>query len=528
MSAPAETISSAPAGADRARIAPPRGGMAGAVVTTYAARFASMVAYVALLPIVLGAFGAEAYGLYVLTVALGSLFQQDLGIGGATTRFIGVAAPSDDVVRMRRVASASNVFFLAASVVLAGATALAFAVTVPNAQFGDEWEQTAWALCALGTLNVFFILVFSSNRQILTGIGRLNEVNYLLIGLAAFRIVLTLVVCWAGWGIVAVAVVDVLGILAFGIANYVLRRIRVPEITARLRDFRWSVFRELFRVSSQLMVLGIAGVVIMQAGGILTALLLPIAFTALYAAGQRIYLLVKEVTGSLATAVLPSASMRQGGAKGLPNGQLFLRGTAMANMLMVLVLVPALIFMPQIMTLWLGPAGIGAAIVAQILVLSMFANNNHLLAVPILTAQGSVRSYAILHTIWAICGVALATVLGSLMGLPGIALGLTLPIVVLEPAYVVIALRRLDISARDFAIRCLLLPFGTVAPLAAILFAVSLLEPPVALIPLLSAAWVAAALIVYYFLALDHTSRTQLRSTLSRRRRAASPQEDAL
>ncbi|MET0296742.1 MAG: hypothetical protein ABW024_05025 [Microbacterium sp.] len=507
--------------------AEPGSRLAGAVVTTYAARFASMIAYVVLLPVVVTAFGVEAYGLYMLTVAVGSLFQQDLGIGGATTRFIGVAAPSKDVARMREVASASNVFYLVAAVVLSTATALVFALTVPNAQFGAELVPTAWALSLLGVANVFVLLVFSSNRQVLNGIGRLAEVNYLLIGLASFRIVGTLVVCWTGIGIVAVAAVDVLGILGFGIVTYVLRRLRAPEITARPRDFRWSVFRELFGVSSQLMVLGLAGVVIMQVGGILTALLLPIAFTALYAAGQRIYLLVKEVTGSLAVALLPTASMRHGGAEGAPIGELYLRGTSYANMLMTVVLVPVVVFMPEIMRLWLGPTGTGATIVAQVLVLSLFANNNHLLAVPILTAQGSVRGYAVLHTVWAVSGTALAIVLGGPLGLTGIALGLTIPVLLLEPVYVGIALRRLDLTAKDFAVRCLLLPFGLVAPPAALLYVTSLLDPPLALIPAIAAVWALVAAALYYFFALDQSTRSSLTSAVSRPFRGGRPVEDA-
>ncbi|MDN3497304.1 hypothetical protein QL996_15295 [Planococcus sp. APC 4015] len=503
------------------------GRLAGAVVTTYAARFAAMIAYVVLLPVVVAAFGVEAYGLYMLTVAVGSLFQQDLGIGGATTRFIGVAAPSNDVARMREVASASNVFFLAAAVVMSTATGLVFALTVPHAQFGDDLVPTAWALALLGVANVFILLVFSSNRQVLAGVGRLSEVNHLLIGLAVFRIVMTLVVCWAGVGIVAVALVDVVGILGFGIVTYVLRRVRAPEVTARPRDFRWSVFRELFGVSSQLMVIGLAGVVIMQVGGILTALLLPIAFTALYAAGQRVYLLVKEVTGSLAVALLPTASMRQGGAAGASIGELYLRGTAYANMLMTIVLVPVVVFMPEIMRVWLGPTGAGATIVAQILVLSMFANNNHLLAVPILTAQGSVRAYAVLHTVWAVTGTALAIVLGEPLGLTGIALGLTIPILVLEPFYVGIALRRLGLTAREFAVRCLLLPFGLVAPPAALLYVSSLLDPPLALLPVIAAVWAITAATLYFFFALDQSTRSSLTSAVSRPFRGGRPVEDA-
>jgi len=268
--------------------------------------------------------------------------------------------------------------------------------------------------------------------------------------------------------------------------------------------------------------------VIMQAGGILTALMLPIAYTALYAAGQRIYLLVKEVTSSLATAILPTASMREGGAAGAPIGEMYLRGTSYANMLMTVVLVPVVVFMPEIMRFWLGPSGVGAAIVAQILVLSLFANNNHLLAVPILTAQGSVRGYAVLHTVWAVAGTALAVALGASFGLTGIAVGLTLPILLLEPLYIAIALRRLDLTLKDFAVRCLLLPFGTVAPLAAVLLTVSLLEPPVALIPLISAIWATAAITLYYFIALDATTRASLRSALTRRLRGGRTVEDPL
>lgn len=510
--------------------APVKDGIAGAVVTTYLARFASMIAYVVLLPVVLGAFGAEAYGLYMLTVALGALFQQDLGIGDATTRFIGVARPSGDIARMRSVASASNVFYFAAAFGLAAATAVAFAFTVPHAQFAAELTSTAWVLSIMGVANVFLLMVFSANRQVLSGVGRLGDVNVLLIGLAVFRVVFTVVVCWAGLSIVAVAIVDVAGMLCFGVATYVLRRMRAPEVTARLRDFRWSVFRELFRVSSQLMVLGLAGAVIMQVGGVLTALLLPIAFTALYAAGQRIYLLVKEVTGSLATALLPTASMRFGGAVGMPIGQLYLRGTSLANMLMTLVLVPAVIFMPQVMDMWLGSddgASAGAAVVAQVLVLSLFANNNHLLAVPILTAQGSVRGYAILHTVWAVTGTALAALLGVAMGLPGIALGLAIPVVLLEPFYVAIALRRLDLPLRAFAVQCLVRPFATVAPLAALLLLVSLTAPALPAILLLVAAWAICALVVYYFLGLDAPTRAQLRAALPARSRTGHAPEDS-
>lgn len=483
--------------------------MGRSIVTTYAARFASIVAYVALLPIVLHTFGADAYGVYVLTVSVGALFQQDLGIGDATTRFIAVAAGARDSERMRRIASASWAFYLVVAVVMSLATAIAFVFTLTHTKdVPASLEQTAWVLAGLGVANVFCMLIFSTNRQVLGGLGRLEEVNYLLIAQAALRIALTVLVCVLDLGIIAVGAVDLLATLAFGLVAFLLRHHRAREVRPSLRSFEWSVFRELFGVSAQLMVLGIASVAIMQVGGILTAMLLPIAYTAIYAAAQRVFLLVKEVSNSLSIAALPTASIQHGAADHRANARLYLQGTSLANMLMTLVLVPVLAFLPQIMQWWIGPSGLQAALVAQILIVSMFANNNHVLGIPILTAQGSVRGYAILHSVWAVAGCALAFVLGEQLGLAGIALGLTVPVVILEPIYVWIALRRLDLTVGAFVRRCLVAPFATVlVPAAALVALGRFIVATPALVVALTAAWLVVAMLLYWFFGLDDTGR---------------------
>lgn len=491
------------------------GTLRGAILTTYLARFATLIAFVALLPPVMATFGSEAYGLYALTASVAAIFQQDLGIGDATTRFIAVAFPARDAVRMRRIAAAGGAFYLVTATVMAAATAVGLGVVLPRTTAPAELHDAAWAMAAFGVANVFVILAFSTHRQILVGVGRLHDVNVLLIGQAVLRIGLTLAVCAMDLGIAAVALADLVSSAVFALALVLMRRRRAPQVGVRLREFRWTVFRELFAVSAQLMVLGIASVVIMQIGGVLTALLLPIAFTALYAAAQRIYMIVKEVTGSLAVAVLPTASMRHGEGDGGAIGRLYLRGTGYANMLMTLVLVPALVFMPQVMNAWLGAQGAPAVIVAQLLLLSLFANNNHLLAVPVLTAQGSVRGFALLHAVWAVSGIVGALLLGSELGLAGIALGLTIPVVLLEPVYVAIALRRLGLRAREFLWRCLVLPFGTVAPLAALLFVVERwLRPGLGTAVMLSIGWGIAAVVVYGTIAVDRRTRARVLSFL--------------
>ncbi|WP_345751784.1 lipopolysaccharide biosynthesis protein [Microbacterium rhizophilus] len=496
------------------------------VVTTYSARFATLVAFLVLLPVVLQSVGADAYGLYALTVALGAIFQQDLGIGDATTRFIAVARPAGDLDRMRRTAAASAGFSLAAAVVMGAGVAVALVLAVAAADVPAPLDTTARILVALGVANVFLLLAMSPHRQVLAGIGRIDDVNLVLIGQAAMRIVLTLAVCALGWGIVAVAVVDVAATLALGGATLWLRRRRMPGLVVRLRDFRWDAFRELFSMSAQLLVIGLSAVVITQVGSVLTALLLPIAFATLFAAAQRMYLVVKEVTGSLATALLPIASLRHGeGAVGSQR-ELYLSGTGYANMLMTIVLVPAVLFMPTIMQAWIGADGAAAALVAQILILSLFANNNHLLALPVLTAQGRVRAFAVLHATWAVSGTVLAAILGATMGLPGIALGIALPVIALEPIYVWVVLRRIGATAREFLARCLARPLLPALPLAVVLVvATAATRPGFALAATLSAAWAVALAAVYVL--FDPPARAAARRLVRPGRSAPTHEENS-
>lgn len=492
------------------------------VVTTYLARFASMISYFALLPMTLNAYGADLYGVYALTVAMTALFQQDLGMGNATTRFAAVAHAKKDDTELARVSSAAWVFYVATAVVMSVGLLIALWVTLANMDTTTaELSSLGHVLAVLAAANVFSILVTAVNRQILSGIGALTQVNLALIVQAVMRVAMTAAVIFIGWSIIAVAAVDLIVTVLTGILVLALRRRFAPGLRIRLTTFRWSTFRTMFAVSSQLLVVALASTAIMQAGSVIAAVTLPVAAIAFYAAGQRMYVLVKEVTGSLAVAVLPHASSVYAKGGSAANARTYLLGTQAANMLMMLVLVPVVCFMPLIMRIWVGPESQGAVIVAQVLILSMLANNNHLLALPLLTADGSIKSYAILHTIWALTGITLATLLSGPLGIAGIALGIAIPVLVLEPLYIVIVLRRLSVNGRDFARSCLVRPFALVAlPAFGVAFYALYGSPTLVWAILVSAAWVVIAAALYLTIGLDREARQMLTSRIPSLRRA--------
>jgi O-antigen/teichoic acid export membrane protein len=490
------------------------------ILTTYAARFAGMVATVAILPIITLSAGSAAFGLYSLTVSMGLLFQQDLGMSSATVKFVAESRARGELARMRQVIASSEAFFAILSVVAATLLAVVFAATAPSLDVPNALVDQLPIMFALGTASVFFALIFAPVRQTLTGLGSLNVVNTFLTLQAVGRVVLAAVAMALGLPVWVVNAIDLGALVLGGVGMYIYQRVRFPDASTSPLRAKRSVFKEIFALSSQLLVLSLAGVIILQFGSFVAGVLLPLTAVAAYAAAQRLYTLVKEVTASLSSAVLPVVTTRhvEGGAAS--NSGIYILGTKYANMLMLLVFVPVVALAPQLIQVWSGSDLGGAGVAAQILVLSLLANNNHLLAIPILTAQQKIRSYAVLHVIWAASAVGLSFVLAPIMGVAGIALAVCAPVVILEAIYVRVALRALELSWATFLRECIARPYLALALPGAVVCGIGAFIPAsLGAIAGVAAAWVAVAVVLLFLIALTRDERAKFASVLRRFRR---------
>lgn len=488
------------------------------IISTYAARFAGMLATIAILPIVTAGAGAAGFGLYSLTVSMGLLFQQDLGMTAATVKFVAESRARGEYERLKKVIATSEAFFAVLSVVLAGLLAVAFALTAPTLSVPSRFEDQLVILFGLGTANVFFALLFAPVRQTLTGLGSLNVVNAFLASQALARIVLAATAMALGLPLWVVSAIDVAAVLLGGLGMHLFQRARFPEASTSLLRADWRVFRDIFALSSQLLVLSLAGVVILQFGSVVAGILLPLTAVAAYAAAQRVYSLVKEVTASLSSAVLPAVTERQvvGGAGA--NGPVYIRGTKYANMLMLLVFVPIMAVGPQLIDVWAGGRLEGAGAASQILVLSLLANNNHLLAIPVLTAQQNIKRFAVLHLVWATTAVVTSLFLAPLLGVVGIALAVCLPVICLEYFYIRHTLRSLGQSWSTFLRECLLRPYAALAVPGLVLIVIGAFVPSqLAVLAIVAVVWGLVGLPTAYRFALGPAERAAVRRILRRR-----------
>ncbi len=494
------------------------------IATTYATQLVTALSQFLLFPVVVSAVGTDAYGLYILASTMLVLATQDLGMAGATSRYVAEAIARKDVVALRSVVATSSAFFSALGLVGAGIVGLAYVVLRPLVDIPPGLEDTARGLAVLAAVQVVAASGATLNRFVLTGGGRLDLANGTSVTTILLRLGVTLVVVQLSQDILVVAASDTVIMLATTLTLWLVRRHALPDTRSRPREASLARLRVMSRLTVDLLVVGLSGTVIMQTGTVLVSTLLPIAAVAVFAAGFRIYRLCKDVTNALGTAVLPHATTAFVRGDDVALKRLYLSASRRANVLALCIAGPVIAFGQAFLAWWLGAGWEDSATVATILVISLLANNNHLVALPILAGQGSVRSYARLHVAWALSSIALGIVLTPPLGVIGTAIAIATPVVVLEPVYTGIALRRLQLGWGAFFRENAVRSFGTGVPAVVVGVVLARVWPADGIVEIAvrSLGWVVVYLALYLWLGATRDDRELVGRLVARRRVKAS------
>ena len=431
------------------------------VLTNYIARFATIFALFLLFPFVDHHVGASVYGIYLLITSLTTFFTLDFGMGTATIRYVAAAWAIDDRPQLSRVISSSLAFFVGLALALALLFALAMTLTWPSLHIPANERSTALALLVVvGVGQLLIAIPLSVFNQVLIGIGRLDVMNVLQLVALAVRVIATVSLLSLGYGIVAVAVSEGVLAIGLGIAAWIASRRQMVDVSVNIARARWRIIRTMAPFSLQLFVISAAALIILQADSLIIALFLPVAAVTLYGAAYRIYQVTREVTNALTLALVPAATARHVQDQQARLQELFLKATRYSNVLVLLFAVPGLMFAGIVLEAWGGPGFRAGTEVMQILLFSQLFNNNHLVAISILTGRGDVKAYARYHAVWAVSNIILSVILIQSLGIRGVALGTAIPIILLEPLYISNVLKQLRLGATDF-VRGILLPsFG--------------------------------------------------------------------
>lgn len=410
---------------------------------------AALVAGIVLIPIIIHSVSAESYGVWLVISAVAQyLNYSDLGVGAAIVHFGSRARAGGEERSLGDFLQAGLIWnAMALAIVLPVFFVFAWLyVSSTGAQNALESGE-AVPLLIIGIVMVLMLLLKPYGAA-LTGAGLLPlERSNQGVGVLA-RIVMTLVACLVFQSITLVAVAETLAVVVPALLSLVAVRRR------KIAVMHWSGFpsatlKYMLGYSVRSFSVNAVGALLLQSGTIAAAIALRPQDVTYYNAAFRIYSSVRQLIGWTNDPFRPALSrLSVGSPAAASNALLSLSFVTLA--LSAVGCGTLIIASTDIVELWLGtqvPVGaIAAALV--ILLAGLTFNAVHLPLIPAADAAGRPGVFLMPQVVWLILTVVGSVILGFMAGLPGIAAGFTLPLLLVEPYYLLKGSRTLGFPLR--------------------------------------------------------------------------------
>ena len=458
-----------------------RPGVVASAVANWSAYVVAALVGFFLAPYVLHHLGNSAYGLWVLLVSLISyLGLLDLGVRASITRFIAHHhATGDHVGSSRVIVAALRLFVGLGSAALLLAVVLALLV---DRLFEVPPESVALArtVILLGGAGVAASFVGGVFGGIIAGLHRFDVDGGLEIVLSLVRAGLIVLALDAGLGLLALAVIHLSITLVRGVISIVICRRLYPELKLRGVGPAGGTVRTLLSFSAFSSAIQISTVVLYQSDSVLIGAMLPVGMITFFAIAMNLADYARSIGDAVSRIVTPrvSAALASQGTEAARD--ILLRVGQGTSLLIIPVAVTFILRGETFINLWMGPGyGVVSGDILMLLGISVWLSGGRTVAVSGLIGANRHRGLAVAMAGEAVLNLVLALLLIRPFGLMGVALGATIPSLLMSlgflPWYVG---RFIGVRPPEFARQTWLRPTIAAMPFAVATYAVELIWPP--------------------------------------------------
>lgn len=402
------------------------------VSTRYALIVINAAIGLVVLPYNVSHLGSAAYGLWMLTASITQYFTVlELGYGGAIVKFVAEHRAMKDARALNEILSTMFVIFSGIGV-LCYLVALAVAGLLPHLFNMDAAQvHTGRIVLLIIALQVAFYFPFSVFGGIINGFERYYINNVVGTIFNVVTAAANVIVLWLGYGLVElVAVTTVTRILPFFV--YRLNAYRVfPELRIRRAYFRRDRLRDLTGFSVYLAVIDWSSRLTYMTDAFYLGAFMNLAAVGVYAVAQRLSDAMLKLTNQLHTFLFPVVVHRavDGGVESAQS--LMVKATRFQLAIAVCLCGGVAAVADVLIRAWVGSGFGGAVVATQILAVTVVLRAWMAMPSTVLKGTGHHKFVAVRSSWCAVANLLLSIPLVKLWGLVGVALGTTVPVLVL-------------------------------------------------------------------------------------------------
>ena len=431
-----------------------------------------------LTPIVVNSLGQTGYGLWTLVLSITGYFGLlDLGIRSSVSRFLTRHLTLGDDRGVNDTASTAFAILAAGGVLASIATVVIAALFFDSFRIEPEYAAAGRLALLVAGLNVSCILPLGVFSAILYASERFDVVSGITIVTELARAALVVWLLRHGYGLVALAVLA----LALTLVQYLTFAIVAKMLHPRLKiapgHVDRAVGRELFGFSIYRFFWIVANQLIFYSDAVVIGIFLGAGAITPYAIAVSLINYGRQVVFLLLDPLYPSAARIDARGDMAELRRLLIVGTRMA-LLVSLPLCLGLLFLGrQFISLWMGPAHAGSAVILAVLTIAQFASMPQYVSTLVLAGMARHRPFAYMALAEGLANLVLSIVLVQKMGLMGVAWGTVIPSLVtnavLVPLY---TLRVVKMSVSDYLVQAYLRPVLCAVPIVGVGYLFSRLD----------------------------------------------------
>ncbi len=310
-----------------------------------------------LTPFMIARLGLTAYGVWTLSLTLafsggyGSL--ADLGVEGATVRFVAEATAEEDLETLNRTVSSTLLILCAVAAVLTPVAILLARPLVSLFGVPHQLHDAATLCFALVGASLAFELPSRAFVAVLEGTQRIVHFQTVELARTLLLAALFVFVLLEGWGIAALGAAWLATAVCILVVYWLLAHRAVPGLSAGPGHVRRVEVRRLVRFGGGVLTLRFVGTIYRQMDKVIVGVALGPSSVAIYEIANKLNLAAATIASTSVAAIVPAAAFARRNAAVLRD--MFVRGSCYATAAALPVVVASFIFAKPLLVSWIGP-----------------------------------------------------------------------------------------------------------------------------------------------------------------------------
>lgn len=412
----------------------------------------SFVVGLALFPFIVSHVGKEVYGAYLLvTTFVGYFGVLDFGVGTAVAKYIAEFTGKDDSEKVNKIINSSLFFYIIVGFISAISLLILsfcfdsiFKIGPANAAI---MRQLFWVASGAS----LFIWSGRTFDGVLYGLQRFdwlainNIAATILTGISAYFIFTN------NLGMAWFLALSYFFIIARYLISYIILRCSILKINICFPYFDKKTFKMIFGFSIFVFLSNLLALLIFNFDSFVIGAFASVSAVTLYGVGYSLQNGFRAVNSLMFSPVFPASAEMEGKNEQDKQKELLFKGTKYTSMIFTPMVIITIIFAKLFINNWMGTGFAASILPAQILISFWLFSNILQVGSSLLMAKGYVKTIFKISALNALLNVGLSLILVKPLGILGVVLGTTVPMVLVSfPLFLYQILRVSKVSFREF------------------------------------------------------------------------------